>query len=65
MVMRRDGIANPYEKLKEFTRGKRINIDEMRQFIDTLELDDAVKAQLKALTPATYVGVAEKLAREI
>lgn len=64
-VMRRDGIANPYEKLKDFTRGKRINIDEMRQFIDTLELDDAVKAQLKALEPATYVGIAAKLAKEI
>lgn len=64
-VMRRDGIANPYEKLKDFTRGKRINIDEMRQFIDTLELDDAVKAQLKALEPATYVGIAAKLAKDI
>ena len=64
-VMRRDGIANPYEKLKDFTRGKRINIDEMRQFIDTLELDETVKAELKALTPATYVGFAEKLAKEI
>lgn len=65
MVMRRDGIANPYEKLKDFTRGKRINIDEMRAFIDTLALDDAVKAQLKALEPATYVGLAEKLAKAI
>ncbi len=64
-VMRRDGIENPYEKLKDFTRGKRINIDEMRQFIDTLELDEAVKAELKALTPATYVGFAEKLAKAI
>lgn len=64
-VMRRDGIENPYEKLKDFTRGKRINIEQMREFIDTLELEPEVKEQLKALEPATYVGLAEKLAREI
>ncbi|PWD85994.1 adenylosuccinate lyase [Ignatzschineria cameli] len=64
-VMRRDGIANPYEKLKDFTRGKRINIEQMREFIDTLELAPEVKAQLKALEPATYVGLAEKLAKAI
>lgn len=64
-VMRRDGIENPYEKLKDFTRGKRINLAEMRQFIDTLALSDAVKAQLKALEPANYVGIAEQLAKKI
>lgn len=64
-VMRRDGIENPYEKLKDFTRGKRINLAEMRQFIDTLALSDTVKAQLKALEPANYVGIAEQLAKKI
>lgn len=64
-VMRRDGIENPYEKLKDFTRGKRINLEQMREFIDTLELADEVKAELKALEPATYIGLAEKLAKEI
>lgn len=64
-LMRRDGIANPYEKLKEFTRGKRINLDEMRAFIDTLELAESEKAALKALEPASYVGLAEQLAKAI
>jgi adenylosuccinate lyase len=55
-VMRRYGIEKPYEKLKELTRGKRVNGDSMRAFIMTLELPDSVKAELCELTPASYIG---------
>lgn len=57
-VMRRYGIEKPYEKLKELTRGKKVNQQVMAEFIDTLELQDDVKAQLKLLTPANYIGQA-------
>ncbi|OHV09944.1 adenylosuccinate lyase [Kushneria phosphatilytica] len=57
-VMRRYGIEQPYEKLKELTRGKRIDQAGFAAFIDTLELPEQVKKELKALTPATYIGSA-------
>jgi len=55
-VMRRYGIEKPYEKLKELTRGKRVNADSMREFINNLDLPDTVKAELCLLTPANYIG---------
>jgi adenylosuccinate lyase len=64
-VMRRYAIEKPYEKLKELTRGKRINQADLAVFIDTLELPEAVKTQLKALTPATYIGRAEAFVSEL
>jgi adenylosuccinate lyase len=60
-VMRRYGIEKPYEKLKELTRGKKVNATVMADFIDTLALTDSVKAELKALTPEKYIGDAIKL----
>ena len=64
-VMRRYGIANPYEKLKALTRGEAITQTALQAFIDTLELPDEVKQELKALTPATYTGHAAELARNL
>ena len=64
-VMRRYGIEKPYEKLKELTRGQRVTAEGMRTFIEKLEIPDAAKAQLLALTPRTYTGYAEKLAQDI
>jgi len=64
-VMRRYGIEKPYEKLKELTRGKRVNCPDMAVFIDTLKLTDAVKAQLKAMTPANYIGQAIELVEKL
>ena len=64
-VMRRYGIEKPYEKLKELTRGKRIDQDGLKAFIDTLALPEAVKTELKALSPATYIGNAEAQARRL
>lgn len=64
-VMRRYGIEKPYEKLKELTRGRRVDAQGMREFIDTLELPEHVKAELKLLTPANYIGRAVKLVDEL
>ncbi|EAR56340.1 adenylosuccinate lyase [Photobacterium sp. SKA34] len=60
-VMRRYGIEKPYEKLKELTRGKRVDGEGMRVFIDGLDLPEHEKARLKELTPANYIGDAVKL----
>ncbi len=64
-VMRRYGIEQPYEKLKELTRGRRITVADLHTFIRTLDLPDTAKAQLLALTPAHYIGIAPDLARGI
>ncbi len=61
-VMRKYGIEKPYEKLKELTRGKRVNGEEISAFIDKLDLPEAEKARLKAMTPQNYIGDAIKLA---
>ena len=58
-VMRRYGIEKPYEKLKELTRGKRIDAQQLAVFIDGLELPADVKVELKKMTPANYIGRAE------
>ena len=64
-VMRRYGIEKPYEKLKELTRGKRVNGDSMREFIMNLDLSDPVKAELCQLTPASYIGRAVSFIAEL
>ncbi|WP_323071534.1 adenylosuccinate lyase [Mycetohabitans endofungorum] len=64
-VMRRYGIENPYEQLKELTRGKGITRDGLHAFIGTLPIPDEAKARLLAMTPASYVGKAVKLAQRI
>ncbi|MBS9404448.1 adenylosuccinate lyase [Halomonas sp. TRM85114] len=64
-VMRRYGIEKPYEKLKELTRGKRIDQAGFAAFIDTLDLPATVKQDLKTLTPATYTGNAADQARKL
>ncbi|WP_426103837.1 adenylosuccinate lyase [Massilia sp. TSP1-1-2] len=64
-VMRRYGIENPYEQLKELTRGKGISKDALREFVTTLAIPQDAKDLLLAMTPANYLGIAEKLAREI
>ncbi|KGQ31146.1 adenylosuccinate lyase [Gallibacterium anatis] len=60
-VMRRYGIEKPYEKLKELTRGKRVDQQTMQQFIDGLAIPEEEKVRLKQLTPATYIGAAIQL----
>ncbi|MBK1719851.1 adenylosuccinate lyase [Thiocystis violacea] len=64
-VMRRHGVEQPYEKLKELTRGRRIGPEALARFVDGLEIPASAKAELRALTPARYIGEAARLAREI
>ncbi|MFT6710662.1 MAG: adenylosuccinate lyase [Arenicella sp.] len=64
-VMRRYDIAEPYEKLKALTRGKDgIDQQALEVFIEALEVPDHVKAEMKKLTPANYIGLAADLAKE-
>ena len=57
-ILRRESYENPYEILKELTRGKAsISRTEIHQFIDTLDLDDHILEELKAITPHNYVGL--------
>ncbi|KAB7687938.1 adenylosuccinate lyase [Plesiomonas shigelloides] len=64
-VMRRYGIEKPYEKLKELTRGKRVDAQGMQSFIDGLELPAHEKARLKAMTPGSYIGRAAQMVDEL
>jgi adenylosuccinate lyase len=64
-VMRRHGLPNPYEQLKELTRGKGITRESMAAFIDGLALPEPERARLRAMTPGTYTGLAAALARRI
>lgn len=64
-VMRRYGISEPYEKLKEFTRGQTITATNIRELVGKLDIPDAAKAELLALTPATYIGNAIAQAKAI
>lgn len=65
MMMRKHGISEPYEKLKAFTRGKKMDKKLLHQFIQELNLPDAVKQQLYSLTPENYIGLAAHLAKKI
>jgi adenylosuccinate lyase len=60
-VMRVYDLERPYERLKELTRGRRVDGPAMREFVSRLELPEEVRARLLALTPADYVGVASAL----
>lgn len=64
-VMRRYGIENPYEQLKELTRGRGINEAGLREFITGLDLPEKAKADLLAMTPRSYIGLAAELANRI
>ncbi|MCY1175323.1 Adenylosuccinate lyase [compost metagenome] len=64
-VMRRYGVENPYEKLKELTRGKGISPAALQSFIDGLEIPAEAKVELKKLTPANYIGNATAQAKRI
>jgi ribosomal protein S13 len=62
-VMRKVGMDHPYERLKELTRGRRVTAEIMKEFVQGLDLPKADKARLMKLTPSSYIGIAEKLAR--
>lgn len=60
-VMRKNGVPNAYEKLKELTRGKEINQEVVQKFIEGLKINEEDKKRLMKLTPGTYIGMADKL----
>ena len=64
-ILRREGDTDAYERVKELTRGKRVTIEDFRNLFDDLDVDEDVRAELKALTPETYVGVADDLVDEL
>lgn len=64
-VMRRYGVAEPYEKLKALTRGQTITADILKSFVDGLDIPDSAKAELRELTPANYIGNAVAQAKRI
>jgi adenylosuccinate lyase len=64
-VMRRYGVEQPYEKLKELTRGQRINGEQLTLFISDLEIPTEARERLQRLTPATYIGSARSQAESV
>jgi adenylosuccinate lyase len=64
-VMRRYGIEKPYEKLKELTRGQRVNQQIMQEFVSRLDIPDEAKQLLMQMTPASYIGNAAQQAKNI
>ncbi|WP_386696132.1 adenylosuccinate lyase [Lonepinella sp. MS14435] len=64
-VMRRYGIEKPYEKLKELTRGKRVDEQAMREFVEKLDIPEEEKVRLQQLAPANYIGDAVKLVEKL
>ncbi len=64
-IMRRYGIDEPYEKLKSLTRGKKVDAQSLAEFIETLDVSAEAKQAMLELTPANYIGDAERLAKEI
>lgn len=64
-IMRRYGIEKPYEKLKDLTRGRRIDAESLAAFVAGLDIPEAAKQRLMALTPRAYTGYAEALAKSL
>ncbi len=64
-VMRANGVAGAYEKLKEFTRGRGVGAAELQSFVASLGLPDEARSRLEKLTPSSYTGLAEALARAL
>ena len=64
-VMRRFGLPDPYDQLKKFTRGQPMTRELIQGFVRALDLPEAEKARLLEITPASYVGIAARLANEI
>ncbi len=64
-VMRRYGVQGAYEKLKEVTRGKTVRAEDLHQLINSLEIPQADKERLLAMTPASYIGKATELAQRV
>ena len=64
-VMRRYDVPEPYEKLKALTRGQRIDAEVLRAFVDTLNIPEAARRELRELRPHAYTGNAAEQARRL
>ena len=64
-ILRREGDTEAYERVKALSRGQSVTLDDFRDLFDDLDVDDAVRGELKALTPAGYTGVADELVDDI
>ncbi len=64
-ILRREDIPNAYENLKDLTRGQTLDKEKFHKFIDSLDVTESVKDEMKALTPESYTGIAESLAKKI
>ena len=64
-IMRRYGVANPYERLKELTRGQSVGRDDIEAFVAQLDVPEEARQAMRALTPQNYIGLAEQLAKDL
>ena len=61
-ILRREGAAMPYEQLKELSRGRKISLEDIHKFINSLRVSDKIKRELLKITPSNYIGLASRLA---
>lgn len=64
-ILRREGIANPYDAVKELTRGKKVTKEELNKFVDAQPISDEAKEQLKQLLPENYTGYAKRITERV
>jgi len=64
-ILRREGHEDAYEQVKDLTRGESVTIEDFRKLFDDLDVDDETRAELRALTPETYVGLADELVGDL
>ncbi|MFB6102868.1 MAG: adenylosuccinate lyase [Haloplanus sp.] len=64
-ILRREGDTEAYERVKELTRGRRVTLEDFRALFDDLDVDESVRDELRALTPASYTGLAATLADSV
>ncbi|MEF8807131.1 adenylosuccinate lyase [Natronomonas sp.] len=64
-ILRREGDTEAYERIKELTRGQRATLADFRELFDDLDVDESVREELRALTPATYTGLGDELVDEL
>lgn len=64
-ILRKNGNENGYELLKELTRGKKVTLEELRDFVQKLEIDENDKERLLKLKPQNYIGLAEEISKSL
>ena len=65
MLMRKQGVSNPYERIKEVTRGTEVTPKTIRDFVAGLEVDQETKKKMYELSPSTYIGLATRLVEDL